>query len=695
MRPTENTPFKKDFDALLERLSWLIPRRRATFRHYVYALTLTALALVARFLIAPVNGGIQYVTFFPIVAISAVLGGLGPGLLAAGLGATLATYFFWPPYGTFVFGFSREVIISNTVFLFDGVLVCTAIEAMHRFYRRVADAGNALQLGASVFKSSSEGILVTDAAGTIEAVNPAFSDITGYSKDEVIGRKPNMLRSDRHDHDFYRSMWEAINKDGCWQGELWNRRKDGEAFLEWLTINRVVDEEGKTHRYVGVFHDITELRRKDEHIRHIAFHDGLTGLPNRVLFQDRLTHALVRAKREGQRLSVTFLDLDHFKEINDGLGHDVGDLLLQEVASRIRQRLRSMDTAARMGGDEFVILMEDINHPEDCANLAEQLISEISQPMKLGEHSVDVGVSMGMAFYPEDGSDALELMKRADLAMYAAKTAGRSTYRFFQQQMLDDAVWRLAREVELRHAIANQELELHYQPLVALATEKPVAVEALVRWRHPTLGLVAAGQFIPLAEESNLINGIGEWVLRQAFQQMAAWRARGLDIRIAVNLSAKQLDEDALPNRISALADEYGVAPETLEIEVTESAVMADPEVVIGVLTRLRGLGVTIAVDDFGSGYSSLAYLRRLPIDVLKIDRSFVNEVDINEEDEQIVRTIMTLGKTLKLTVIAEGVETPRQAELLQAVGCKFAQGYYFSKALPAMELETWLAARR
>jgi diguanylate cyclase (GGDEF)-like protein/PAS domain S-box-containing protein len=541
-----------------------------------------------------------------------------------------------------------------------------------------------LRLAASVFHNSAEGVLVTDASGCIVSVNPAFTDITGYSEAEAIGKKPSLLRSDRQGVEFYRAMWHALTHDGRWQGEIWNRKKSGEAYLEWLTINRIDDSVGTPVRYVSVFHDITEMRRKDERIHHLAFHDALTGLPNRTLIHDRLQHALDRAQRQQGRLSVTFIDLDRFKGVNDALGHDIGDLLLQEVARRIQGRLRAADTVARLGGDEFVVLMEELGEAEHCASLAQELIAVIAQPMQLRGYTVEIGASLGTAFYPEDGSDPLELMKRADTAMYAAKAAGRNTYRFFQQEMLDRTSQRLTLEMDLRRAIANHDLELHYQPRVALATTEPQGVEALVRWRHPIRGLLPPNEFIPLAEESGLILDVGAWVLNEACRQAAAWQAGGRSVRIAVNVSARQLEAGDLVERIADLTRLHGIAPADLEIELTESAVMANPEHAAGLFARLRALGVTVAVDDFGTGYSSLAYLRRLPIDILKIDRSFVMAADRDEDDAQIVKTILALGQTLKLTVVAEGIETQGQADLLRALGCDQAQGYLFSRPLPA-----------
>ena len=452
-----------------------------------------------------------------------------------------------------------------------------------------------------------EGVVVTDERARIVSVNAAFSEITGYTAAEAVGQRPSLLRSEHHDAEFYRAMWQALLDSGRWQGEIWNRRKDGEVFLEWLTINRIPAADGIAASYVSVFNDITEQRRKDERIRHLAFHDALTGLPNRSLMQDRLQHAIERAQREGTRLSVTFLDLDRFKAINDTLGHDVGDQLLQEVAARIKTRLRSSDTVARMGGDEFVVLMENLRDPEYCAGVADEIIAEISRPLNIHGHAIEIGASLGVAFYPEDGDDATTLMKHADTAMYVAKADGKGIYRFFRGSMMEQATRRLKLEVELRHAIANGELELHYQPKVSLATGKVEGVEALVRWRHPALGLVSPVDFIPVAEETGLIVELGDWVLNEACRQSAAWQALGLTPKIAINVSAKQLQQDTLVERIVAVTQHHGIPAQHLEVELTESLVMADPKMAIATLARLRAIGVTVAVDDFGTGYSSLS----------------------------------------------------------------------------------------
>jgi diguanylate cyclase (GGDEF)-like protein/PAS domain S-box-containing protein len=584
--------------------------------------------------------------------------------------------------------FVAEVTLSLIAFRGRQVMYCAWRDITDR---KEAEAG--LLLARSIMESTSEGVLVTDEKGLIISVNPAFSKITGYTAEEAIGQKPSLLKSDHHDEAFYRQLWQAVLKDGRWEGEIWNRRKSGEMYPEWLTINRIPAVDGIPVRYASVFHDITEQRQANARIQYLAFHDALTGLPNRALFQDRLVHAVDRARREGKRLSVTFIDLDGFKEINDSLGHDVGDLLLQEVAQRIRTRLRrGADTVARLGGDEFVVLMEDLKDVEHCACLAGEIIEDLAAPFQLRDHPVRVGASVGMAFFPEDGGEALELMKHADTAMYAAKASGKGVYRFFQPEMLENLNQRIKLETDLRHAIERGALELHYQPKICVTDGKLRGVEALVRWPHPEHGLVMPQDFIPIAEETGLIVSLGNWVLAEACRQAAAWRNRGLDITVAVNVSARQIAKDRLVDRVAGLLAEHGLPASALQIELTETALLTAPELATETLDRLREMGVVIAIDDFGTGYSSLARMRRLPIDLVKIDRSFIENMDNDAKDAEVVRTIVALAKALGLDIIAEGVESQRQSQILHDSGCTVCQGYYFARPKSVAQLESWLA---
>jgi diguanylate cyclase (GGDEF)-like protein/PAS domain S-box-containing protein len=413
----------------LAQASALLPQRDETARGYLYALALMLVALLLRMAIAPLDAGVQYVTFFPAVSLAAVVAGFWPGMLSVALGTALATFLFWPPYAMLDFSFHSRMLLSNATFVFDGVIVCGSIEAMHRYYRRFAAAEQELRLAASVYTHSSEGIMVMDPDGVVLGVNPAYCAMTGYARDELVGSKAGPISG--ADPELLGAVRAALEVKGAWHGELWTRRKNGEAYLEGLTINRVEDDPAGRQRYVGVLRDITELRNKDEQIRHLAFHDALTGLPNRTLLLDRLDHALERARRANTRLALGFFDLDRFKAVNDALGHEAGDLLLQETAWRIKSRLRAMDTAARLGGDEFVVLIEGLASGEDCADVVRDIIAAISQPLELRGTRVQIGASAGIACHPEDGDEAGELMRCADLAMYAAKTQGRNNYRFY------------------------------------------------------------------------------------------------------------------------------------------------------------------------------------------------------------------------------------------------------------------------
>ncbi|MEW5729899.1 MAG: EAL domain-containing protein, partial [Pseudomonadota bacterium] len=485
-----------------------------------------------------------------------------------------------------------------------------------------------------------------------------------------------------------------LKATGRWKGELWNRRKSGEVFLEHQTITMVPGPDGKPVRYVAVFNDITELRRKDERIRHLAYHDPLTHLPNRQLLHDRLDHALALCRRESKTLAVMFLDLDRFKVINDTLGHDVGDNLLREVATRLADAVRGTDTVARLGGDEFVVLVEHPDTTGAVAAVAEKIIRALAAPVDLGPHKVHVTTSIGISFYPGDGEDLTELMKNADTAMYAAKAAGRNTYHFFSAAMNERAQWRLELENEMRHAVERGDFQLHYQPKVELATGRPCGAEALIRWNHPTKGLISPADFIPMAEETGMIVEMGEWAILEACGQMRRWLDAGLPpMTVAVNVSTRQLTGPGLYSIVAAALEVNDLPPAALELEVTESGVMDQAERAIAMLEGLKTLGVSIAVDDFGTGYSSLSYLRKLPINTVKIDRSFVMDLETNEQDAAIVRTILAMAQTLKLNVVAEGVETAAQAAMLAEANCDMAQGFHYARPLPAPAFAEWLRA--
>ncbi len=586
----------------------------------------------------------------------------------------------------------RSLIIHLITGMSQCALFCYIAGRMERKDAYLKAAAAQQELAASVFHNAIEGIVITDAKGTIVSVNPAFTAITGYRSDEAVGQTPRMLKSNRHDQAFYREMWNTIESAGQWKGQIWNRRKCGEVFLESQTIRKLLGEDGIV-RYVAVFNDITDQWRKDQRIEYLAFYDSLTGLANRALLNDRISHAITFAERSQKSVAVLILDLDRFKNINDTFGHDQGDKLLQIVGVRLREAARETDTVARLGGDEFVVLLENPGTPEDVAVIATRIVASIAEPTQLGGITLQVEASVGAALYPADGLDAAALLKNADTAMYEAKAAGKNTYRFFSASMTDRAKKRLHLEMDLRRALEKNELELHYQPKICLRTGSPVGAEALVRWRHPERGLVPPVEFIPLAEETGLIEPLGDWVLEEACRQLCVWRTSGSGVQsIAVNVSALQFRGLALSDRIRKLLDRYGLPGSVLEVELTESALMNDPDEAIEIMQSLRAAGVRIAVDDFGTGYSSLSYLSRLPIDTLKIDRSFVMQADHSANGRVVCETIIGLGRNLHLQVVAEGIETPEQLAYLRLQGCYAGQGYHFCRPVPERELTAWLA---
>ena len=555
--------------------------------------------------------------------------------------------------------------------------------------RVVAERTEKMRLATVAIENTAEGVMVLDDKGKVLEVNPAFTRITGFAATDIVGKQASMMRSHHQDAEFYDRFWRDLIRDGRWDGELWSRTADGGAFLERRSANAVRDAGGRVTHYVSVFNDITEARQKDERIRHLAFHDSLTGLPNRMLLEDRLKQAVAAAAREHQHLALMFIDLDQFKSVNDGLGHHIGDLLLQQVADRIRARMRSSDTLARLGGDEFVVLLRGVRRGEDCAHLSTEILEALAEPVQVLSHRIHIGGSIGLAVYPEDGADGETLMKNADTAMYAAKAAGRGTFRYFQREMSEHAAMRLELESELRRAIEQNELSLHYQAKVCARDRTIQGYEALLRWRNPQKGMIPPGHFIPVAEDSGLIGRIGAWTIAETCRQIARWHEQGFGWKkVALNVSARQLLAEDVAGQIADATARYAVDPGQIEIELTESVLMAQPDEAAKSLAALKALGVNVAIDDFGTGYSSLAYLRRLPIDVLKIDRSFVTEAELDANGLAIIRTILALGQTLNLTVVAEGVETESQARLLRELGCDLLQGYLFARPLPPEDIE-------
>ena len=552
---------------------------------------------------------------------------------------------------------------------------------------------NQLQLTAKVFDQGGEGIMITDDQVNIITVNRAFELITGYTQEEVVGKNPRFLSSDRHVRDFYRAMWEAIHSGGFWQGEVWNRRKDGDIYPEYLSVSRVTDAEGRVTNYVGTFNDISESKASQEHIQRLAHYDSLTGLPNRVLLADRVSLALSRMERSGGKLALVFLDLDRFKNVNDSLGHRIGDELLIQVAQRLKELLRDEDTVSRLGGDEFILVLPDVDE-DGAGHVAGKVLKALSLPYSIEQYELAVTASMGIAMYPDDGTSYEALSMCADTAMYRAKQSGRHTFCFFTREMQERSDRTLLLENALRRTLELEQLQLHFQPQVSLENGRVVGVEALLRWTHPELGEIVPADFIPVAEDSGMILPIGEWVLRSAVRQMREWLDRGMSpLVMAVNLSAIQFRQANLPQLVSQILDEAGLPPGLLELELTEGVAMENPLEAIAVMNDLYRRGVRMSIDDFGTGYSSLSYLKRFKVYKLKIDKSFVRDISRDPEDEAIVEAIIGLAESLGMQTIAEGVETNEQSAFLRAKGCHEGQGYLYSRPMPAAEFERYARA--
>ncbi|MES3021017.1 MAG: EAL domain-containing protein [Pseudomonadota bacterium] len=576
-------------------------------------------------------------------------------------------------------------------------VLLTSIALDHEFlsYAVIRDisqrksAEHTLSTAAQVFENSRDAILITDQHHRVVAVNGAFTSITGFSSGEIVGAPVPSLRAGVHDASFYQQIWDYVAAHDHWEGEVWSRRKNGEEYPVWVALTAIRDPAGQVCNYMAILTDITDRKRVEERTRHLAEHDFLTDLPNRVLFLDRLHQAIASAHRKNTKVAVMFLDLDRFKFINDTYGHQAGDLVLKEVAVRLSRCVREVDTVSRQGGDEFVIILADIGGVDQAAHVAGSVMAAIAQVNKVGEHDIGLSVSIGISICPSDGEDADTLLKHADVAMYHAKQRGRDAFQFFSPEMNAHVIERVQIENNLRQALANGEFVLEYQPEVNIASGRIIAVEALIRWRHPERGLLQPVQFLRVAEECGLIVPIGEWVLRQACARARRWRDEGFPVVVAVNLSPLQFIHNNLVHSVDEALRRSGLEPDFLDLEITESVIMNGNEATVTTVNALRERGVQLTIDDFGTGYSSLSNLRRFPLSKLKIDRSFVHDITRDPADAAIIPAIIAVARSLKLRVIAEGVETAEQLQFLRQHGCDEYQGDYAGKASIDPDLTT------
>lgn len=559
--------------------------------------------------------------------------------------------------------------------------------------RREADN---LRLMAKVFENSNEGILVTDAQARIVSVNPAFVSMTGYSRDEALGQTPRLLASGIHDQVFYQHMWASLLEQGHWHGEIWNRRKNGEVFPEWLSLSAVHDHNGVLSHYVGLFFDLSERKAAEARAEYLIHHDPLTDLPNRLQAKNRLNEAIARRQDDGEGVALLYVDLDNFKTINDSLGQAMGDQLLKAAAQRMQTLLQSQEMLARHGADEFLLMVPHVREPRQLTELASLLLNAFAAPFDINGQQLHSTLSIGVALAPDDGDDYDALLQKAETAVRAAKEAGRNTFRFFTGQQGGQAAEQLLIRNGLHNALLRNEFILHYQPQLDLTTGRIVGAEALVRWLHPEQGMVPPGKFIPVAEESGLIVPIGEWVLHEACRQLAQWREEGLgDLVVAVNLSGVEFKRGNLVESVTHTLARTGLPATCLELELTESMLMHDVENVISTLQRLKALGVRLSIDDFGTGYSCLSYLTRFDVDTLKIDQSFVRQLHLGDQHAAIIRAVIQMAHSLDLATIAEGVEDAEVVAFLRAHACDQAQGYFFSKPLPAEDFARFVRQYR
>jgi diguanylate cyclase (GGDEF)-like protein/PAS domain S-box-containing protein len=579
-----------------------------------------------------------------------------------------------------------------------GVLVSLAISGLLYIgqlqIRRIRARDAELSLAASVIQSSNEAIMITDARDRIVAVNPAFSALTGHTGTDVLGKTAADIVAAPYSADTHPGFALRISVEGVWTGELDDHRADGEVYPKRLSVYPVHGRSGEVEHYVHSFSDISERKAAERKIHHLAHHDMLTGLPNRLSLTARMEQAMAEARRHGTLIAVMMIDMDHFKDINDTLGHHVGDALLVDVAQRLLCCVRLSDVVARLGGDEFVVLVTDMASTLTAAAVADKIVAALSAPYQVEEYRLHSTPSVGIGVFPNDGTSVDTLLRNVDTAMYHAKASGRNNYQFFNDSMSANASERLALQGSLHNAIEQRQFVLHYQPQIEIGSGALVGVEALVRWQHPERGLVPPDSFIPIAEESDLIIKLGEWILQEACRQLKLWKGMGKNLRVSVNLSARQLRSKNLLHQVEDTLLRHDLRPGDLELEITESVAMDNPDATLRMLGKLRELGVELAIDDFGTGYSSLSHLKLMPLQRLKIDRSFVKDIESDPDDAAICAATVSLAHNLGLSVVAEGVETQAQLAFLAKLGCECVQGYLFSKPLPAVQLEVWMAQR-
>lgn len=552
-----------------------------------------------------------------------------------------------------------------------------------------------LRQWASIFESTIEAVIITDLEQKIIDVNRAYTEITGFTRDEVLGQRPNLRRSHRHDKAFYQAMWDSIDATGSWSGEIWNRKKSGELSPELHSISVIRDENDVITNYLGVFTDISVLKHSEEQLEHLANHDPLTGLANRSLLNDRLESSIRRLERDNGELAVLFLDLDRFKKVNDSLGHPVGDLLLQEASQRLERVTRGRDTVGRLGGDEFLVIVDGYQRVSDIKTVVEKLRHAIEMPFFIDDNTIHISVSCGISIYPEDGNDSATLIRNADSALYRAKEAGRNTFSFYDYEITKLAASRMEVENALHWALDEDHFQLFYQPKIELKTGRVCGVEALLRLQFEDGRMIPPDEFIPIAEETGLIIPIGNWVLEQTVKQVIAWKAQGHEMSAAVNISAVQVQRGNIVQVIRNLLDRYSFNPSCIELEITESVLIDFPEKAVEVLNGVRGMGLSLALDDFGTGFSSLGNLKRYPFSTIKVDKSFVFDIIDDPNDEAITRAVVAMGNSLDMTVVAEGVESADHEKSLVKMGCHQAQGFYYARPLPSGEFEQWLNTRQ